>query len=84
MIRKPWRIAVCEADLDWGAGAVVYIFNKLLNIFLYSKFNIFYIKKIQIKGQSLLLKKLIIYDLFLIKIKFFGNCKQNTTFQEDS
>ena len=50
MIRKPWRIAVCEADLDWGAGAVVYIFNKLLNIFLYSKFNIFYIKKIQIKG----------------------------------
>ena len=32
MIRKPWRIAVYEADLDWGAGAVGYIFNKLLNI----------------------------------------------------
>ena len=52
MIRKPWRIAVYEVDLDWGvgAGAVGYVFNKLLNIFLYSEFNIFYIKKIQIKG----------------------------------
>ena len=57
MIRKPWRIAVCEADLDWGAGAVVYIFNKLLNIFLYSKFNIFYIKKNSNKGIEFIIKK---------------------------
>ena len=34
-------------DLGVGAGAAI---KKLLKIFLYSEFNFFYIKKIQIKG----------------------------------
>ena len=55
------------ADLNSGAGAAV--FNKLLNIFLYSKFNIFYIKNSN-KRVDFIIKKTIIYDLFLIKSIF--------------
>ena len=51
-------------------GAAGYVFNKLLNIFLYSEFNIFYIKKNSNKGVEFIKKKTIIYDLFLIKSIF--------------
>ena len=44
-------------------GAAGYVFNKLLNIFLYSEFNIFYIKKKSNKGVEFIKKK---KQLFMI------------------
>ena len=51
-------------------SAAGYVFNKLINIFLYSEFNIFYIKKNSNKGIEFIKKRTIIYDLFLIKSIF--------------
>ena len=51
-------------------SAARYVFNKLINIFLYSEFNIFYIKKNSNKGIEFIKKRTIIYDLFLIKSIF--------------
>ena len=48
-------------------GAVI---KKLLKIFLYSEFNIFFIYKNSNKRVEFIIKKKIIYDLFLIKSIF--------------
>ena len=61
-------------------GAMI---KKLLKIFLYSEFNIFFIYKNSHKRVEFIIKKNYLWFVFN-KINIFGNCKQKTTFQEGS